>query len=148
MSPRPGILFQVSVTRLSIKPAMTKLWPSLQFKFGFRFAGAQGGNGKTGNGKRVGEIESADLGRHGEVDIAVRHDHRSELELYAKFLEGNRNRGESLAGLHNRKWKLASREKAGFLAVHGDQSRFGENLQQVLGFQSLDDRTQVNVGLE
>src|SRR5256886_13193981 len=67
--------------------------PILQLKFGLSLARAQGGDGKTGDGKGVCEIQSADLGGNGEGNVAVRHDHRGELELHAKFLERDGNVG-------------------------------------------------------
>ena len=38
--------------------------PILQFEFGIRLAGADGGDGGSGNRDGVGEIQRADLGRH------------------------------------------------------------------------------------
>ena len=48
------------------------------------------------------------------MNVPVGHDYRSELQLYAEFLERDGHRGEALAGLHDgeRNWpparKLAS----------------------------------------
>lgn len=41
---------------------------------------------------------------------------------------------------------MAAREKAGFLAIHGDEIGLGENLQKILGLQCFDHRSEVNVG--
>src|ERR1700675_963449 len=55
-----------------------------QLEFGLRFTSAQGRNGKTGDGERVREIEGADFGSNREVDIAVGHDYRGEIEFHAE----------------------------------------------------------------
>lgn len=58
-----------------------------QFKFGFRFARTQSRDGEAGNGKRICEVESADFGSHREMNIAVGHNHRREVELNAELFE-------------------------------------------------------------
>ena len=83
-----------------------------------------------------------------KVNVAVRHDHRSELELHAKFLERDGDGGESRAGLHDGEGKLTTGEEAGFLAVDRDQIGLGQNLQQILGLQRFDHGAEVNVGAE
>jgi len=55
------------------------------------------------------------------VNVAVGHDHRSEIELDAKLLERNSDGGKSGARLDDGKRKLAPGEEAGFLAVDGDE---------------------------
>src|SRR4029077_12225085 len=56
-----------------------------QLEFSLRLARAQGGHGKAGNRKRVCEIQRADFRGDRKVNVAVRHDHRGELELNAKL---------------------------------------------------------------
>src|SRR5580700_1815008 len=119
-----------------------------QFEFGLGLASAQGRDSETRNGQSVGKVESADLWRHGEVNIAVGHDHRGELEPHSKLLKGDGNGGESLSGLHNGERKLAAGEETGFFAIDGTEIGLGQNLEKVLGLESLDHSTQVNIRLK
>ena len=52
------------------------------------------------------------------------------------------------AGLHDGEGELAASQKAGLLAVDGDEVGLGQNLQQILGLQSLDHRAEIDVRAE
>src|SRR4029077_3191057 len=82
------------------------------------------------------------------MNIAVRHDHRLEFELNPEFLELNSYRSEPLAGLHDGERKLAARQETGFLAVHGDEVWFGQDLEQVLGLQGANHRPEMDIRTE
>src|ERR1700675_805630 len=71
----------------------------LQFEFGVGSARTERRNGKTGDGEGIRKIKGADFRRDIEMNIAAGHDHRFKLQLDAKFLELNGDRGETLAGL-------------------------------------------------
>src|SRR5580700_9652979 len=119
-----------------------------QLELGLSLARAQSRDSEARNSQSVGKIESADFGGDDEVNIAVGHDHRGELEPDAKLLEGDGNGGESLSRLHNGEGKLAAGEEAGFLAVDGDEVGLGQDLEKVLGLERLDHGAQVNIGLK
>src|ERR1700687_4974369 len=127
------------------KPSDYKALTVLQLKFSFGFARAKRWHRESGDGQRVGKIQGAHFRSHLQVNIPVRHDHGSELQAHAKFLERDRNRRKACAWLHDGKWKLTSGEKAGFLAIDRNQIGLGENLQQILGGKSFDRGSEVNV---
>src|SRR5271163_187919 len=101
----------------------------LQFEFGFRFARADGRDRGSGDGDGIREIESADLGRDVQMDVAVRLNHGGEFKADAKLTKLNGD-GRDAAGvlLCHREGKFSARQKAGFLAVERDQIWFCENL--------------------
>src|SRR5215469_567991 len=104
----------------------------LDLKLSLRTPRAQRGHGEPGDGQRIGEVQLADLRHHLQMDIAVRHDQRRELQLHAEFAKLNGHRGKSLPGLNNRKGKFAAGEKTGFFSVHGNQIGLGQNLEKIL----------------
>ena len=138
----------MSVTRLSINPAITKLCPSCSSNSVSALRVLKRGHGESGNGQGIREIQRADFGRNLQVDVAVGRDHRGELQPHAEFLERNRHRSEAVARLHDRERELAAGEETGFLAVHRNQIRLGENLQKILRLERLDHRAEVDVGTE
>src|SRR5271165_4237611 len=99
-----------------------------QLELGLSLASAQGRDGETRNRKRVGKIQRADLGSNREMNIAVRHDHRGEVELHAKLFERDGHGGETLSRLHDGEGELTAGEETGLLAVDGDEIRLGQNL--------------------
>ena len=81
----------------------------LQFELGIRLARADRGYGGSGNRDGIGEIQRAYLGSDMQVDVAIRLDHRSELQAHTKFTKLNGDGGDS-AGvlLRDRKGKFSS----------------------------------------
>src|SRR5882762_10125095 len=79
------------------------------------------------------------------MNVPIGHDDRSELQTHAEVLKRDRNRRKPRPWLNDRKWELTSSEKAGFLAIHGNQIRFGENLQQIFALQGFDGSAKINV---
>ena len=79
MSPRPGILLQVSVTRLSSSPAMAKLCPlSSSISVCTRRVDSAGML-KPWKTQAVGEVERTDFRRHLQADGAARRDVGQEV---------------------------------------------------------------------
>ncbi len=140
MSPKPGNLLYKIGHPIIHQSRDHKTLAVLQFKFGLRFARAQRGHGEAGDGERIGEIESADLRRHFQMDVAVGHDHGGKFQLHSEFLERDGDRGKTLPGLDDGEGKFSAGQKAGFLAVYRDQIGLGQDLQQVLLLQGLDHR--------
>ena len=84
------------------------------------------------------EVERADFGPHLQPDD-VAGNHRLERQPDAEFLVDNGD-GVRRPALHDRHRNLAAGEKAGFLAVVGDQIGLGEALEEAARLQRLDDR--------
>src|SRR5580700_4795004 len=82
------------------------------------------------------------------MNVAIGHDHRSEIQLYAKLFEGDGNGGESLSRLHDGEGELAAGEETGFLPVHRDEIGLGQDLEKILGLQGLDHGSEVDVWTE
>src|SRR5947208_12214953 len=80
------------------------------------------------------------------MNVAIWHDHGSELQPYAELFELNAYRGEAGPGLHYREGELTAREKAGLLAVNRDKVRLRQNLKKILGLESLDNHPEIDVG--
>src|ERR1700728_66600 len=118
----------------------------LQFKFSFGFAGAEGGDGKSGDGQRIGKVQRAHLRSDFQVNISVGHDYGRELQAHSEVLERDGHSGKTRTRLHDGKRELTPGQKAGFLAVDGNQVGFGEDLQQILGFKSFNGGSEINIG--
>ena len=90
--------------------------------------------------QRAGEIQVRHFGRELETDLAVAQHHRDEVEANAELavLDGD-GCPTAAAGLRNRDGKFAACQKAGLLAAHGNQVRLGEDAQQVVLAQGLDE---------
>src|SRR5512140_290568 len=80
------------------------------------------------------------------MDIPIGHDHRSELQPHAKFLERNGYRRKSGARLDDGKGELTTCQEAGFLAIDRNQVGLGENLQETFIFKSRDGCAKIDVG--
>src|ERR1039458_3195176 len=121
----------------------------LENHFGFDAALGQGGNHKSLQRDRVGEVQAADFGRDFEIDGALRRNRRCEIELHAVGFELHRDhwRGGAAGGRSGdrRERKTAAGEETGVLALEREQIRLGENLQQILFLQSLDRRADVEI---
>src|SRR5207237_704046 len=139
-----GDLLHRAVQRVVHQTGNRERLPILQFDFGFRAARRQRRHAEPIERDRVAEIERADLGTDLEVDeIAAKH-RRREVQPHAEFLEHDRDgRLAAAAGLHDRIRILAACEEARLFAVQGDQVRLREALEQALGLQRADDRTDV-----
>src|SRR5258707_8077619 len=79
------------------------------------------------------------------MKVTVRHNDGSELQFDAEIFEGDCNCRESLTGLDQRKWKLTASQETGFFTVDRDQIRLGQDLQQVLRLQGLNNGSEVNI---
>jgi hypothetical protein len=82
------------------------------------------------------------------VNVSIGHDHWREVEFDPELLERNRDRGESLAGLHDGERELPAGQKTGFLAIDGNEVGLRQNLEQVLGLQSFNHGPEVDIRLE
>ena len=146
MSPRPGN-FIVDISHPIIhQPRDHKALPILQFEFSISFARAQSGHGKSGNGQRIGEIKLANFGRYFQMNVSVRHYHRSKFQSDAEFFKRDRDRREALARLHDRERKFPAGQEAGFLPIYRDKVGLGQNLQQVFVLKRLNYRAEIDVG--
>src|SRR5690242_9123966 len=79
------------------------------------------------------------------MNISIGHDDRGELQTHAEFLERDRYRREARTRLNDGKGKLASGQKASFLAIDSDQVGLGQDLQETLVFQGLDHRPEIDI---
>src|SRR5579864_4684768 len=79
------------------------------------------------------------------MDIAIRHDDRREIQFYAEVFERDGDCGKARPRLHNRKRKLAACQETGLFAVHCDEIRLRQNLQQILGLKSFNHSSEMNV---
>ena len=120
----------------------------LQFEFGLGLARAERRYGKSGNSQSIGEIESAHFRRDVQMNVSVGHDHRCELQAARRNSLNEMVTAVNPAGLHDGEGKLTAGKKAGFLAIDRDQIGLGQDLKKVLGLKRLDDRAEMNIGLE
>ena len=71
MLARPGIRETVSVTRPSIKPAITKLWPSPSSILVSILRDRKSGNGEAVEGQGVGVVQGGYFRLHVDADGVV-----------------------------------------------------------------------------
>src|SRR5215467_7948031 len=82
------------------------------------------------------------------MNVSIRRNDRSKLQANAELLKRDRDRSESVAGLHDRERELASGEEACLFAVDRNQVGLGKYLQKILGLQSLNHSAKIDVRTE
>ena len=135
---RPGILLRLSVTRLSRRPTITRLWPFSSSTSVCTFAGVQSRYGKTTHRKSICRIERADLWLDHQADCSARRNRRQKIQTNAEFPELNRDLSDSgSTSLQGRIGKLPTSEKARLVPTERQQVRFGQYLCQIIRDQEL-----------
>ena len=93
------------------------------------------------------EVERADFGPHVQANEIAR-DRRLEIQADTELLENDRDRRGETAARDDGNRELPAGEKAGFLAVIGNQVRLGETLKIALLLQCLEQPADVLLGVE
>src|ERR1039458_2074567 len=146
ISPSHGTLLPTLVTRLSIRPAMTKLWPSCSSNSVSALRVLMAGMVVPATVTASAKASVLTSGITCPWHVAVRLNHRGELQPHAKFAKLNRDGGDS-AGvlLSDRKGKFSACQKTGFLAIDRDQVGLGQNLQKILCLKGFDHCAQMDL---
>ena len=133
-----GIFDSCSVSRLSTRPAIAKLCPSLKSISDSTRRVDSAGIKKPEIVEGIGEIQRADFRLHVQVNQAARQQCGREIQPHAEFLELNRDSRETTArsALHDGKRKFAAGQKAGVFSGRREQVRLGQDFENVVLLQA------------
>ena len=135
MSPSTGTFESDRVSLLSSKPARANDCPSRSSTPVFARRVRRAGINKAVEPDAVREIDRRNFGLEFEPDVIFIDDRRLEVQTHAIFFEHDGDCASLAAALDDRNGKLAAREEARLLAIHGDQIWLGQRAQRALRLQ-------------
>ena len=138
MSPMPGIFDICDVTVLFMRPATANVWPSCSSTSVSVRRVEIAGTRKPWSVTALAKSSELTSGRTFSLMRSVPTIVGSEVQPDAVFLELDADARRAALPLDDGVRVLATGEEARFLAVLGDQVRFGEALEQALVLQRAD----------